>query len=132
MLSCFDIFFFFKQKTAYEMRISDWSSACALPICSLVIGQKLWSSALKNQRGRRKVVLAKHPLVPAAPVGSAMEASAGKAPRWSYQAMTKRRSDERREGKEGVRTWRYRCAQDTQKKKCTRQKCKIVIQLNID
>src|SRR3546814_3206614 len=25
LLSCF-IFFFFKQKTAYEMRISDWSS----------------------------------------------------------------------------------------------------------
>src|SRR3546814_10716551 len=24
--------FFFKQKTAYEMRISDWSSGCALPI----------------------------------------------------------------------------------------------------
>src|SRR3546814_19356216 len=24
--------FFFKQKTAYEMRISDWSSECALPI----------------------------------------------------------------------------------------------------
>src|SRR3546814_8463438 len=23
---------FFKQKTAYEMRISDWSSTCALPI----------------------------------------------------------------------------------------------------
>src|SRR3546814_4891285 len=23
---CTDIFFFFKQKTAYEMRISDWSS----------------------------------------------------------------------------------------------------------
>src|SRR3546814_17246716 len=26
------IVFFFKQKTAYEMRISDWSSECALPI----------------------------------------------------------------------------------------------------
>src|SRR3546814_8571472 len=26
------MFVFFKQKTAYEMRISDWSSACALPI----------------------------------------------------------------------------------------------------
>src|SRR3546814_13315352 len=26
------IVFFFKQKTAYELRISDWSSACALPI----------------------------------------------------------------------------------------------------
>src|SRR3546814_8928096 len=26
MLSCSVLFFFFKQKTAYEMRISDWSS----------------------------------------------------------------------------------------------------------
>src|SRR3546814_17664233 len=26
MFCCFDLFFFFKQKTAYEMRISDWSS----------------------------------------------------------------------------------------------------------
>src|SRR3546814_9031627 len=26
------VFFFFKQKTAYEMRISDWSQTCALPI----------------------------------------------------------------------------------------------------
>src|SRR3546814_4548838 len=26
MYSCVDVFFFFKQKTAYEMRISDWSS----------------------------------------------------------------------------------------------------------
>src|SRR3546814_4359108 len=26
MLCCFVFFFFFKQKTAYEMRISDWSS----------------------------------------------------------------------------------------------------------
>src|SRR3546814_6594834 len=30
---CF--FFFVKQKTAYEMRISDWSSTCALPISAL-------------------------------------------------------------------------------------------------
>src|SRR3546814_4850288 len=28
--------FFFKQKTAYEMRISDWSSDVCLPICYLV------------------------------------------------------------------------------------------------
>src|SRR3546814_2375341 len=27
-------FFFFKQKTAYELRISDWSQTCALPISS--------------------------------------------------------------------------------------------------
>src|SRR3546814_4895291 len=25
-IMCFIVFFFFKQKTAYEMRISDWSS----------------------------------------------------------------------------------------------------------
>src|SRR3546814_9554258 len=31
----FDIFFFFKQKTAYELRISDWSSDVALPICGV-------------------------------------------------------------------------------------------------
>src|SRR3546814_3243341 len=31
-------FFFFKQKTAYEMRISDWSSDCALPICPAFYG----------------------------------------------------------------------------------------------
>src|SRR3546814_2891630 len=27
-------FFFYKQKTAYEMRISDWIQTCALPIYS--------------------------------------------------------------------------------------------------
>src|SRR3546814_2604277 len=32
-MSCHSLFvFFFKQKTAYEMRISDWSSDVALPI----------------------------------------------------------------------------------------------------
>src|SRR3546814_2722650 len=30
-------FFFFKQKTAYGMLISDWSSTCALPICLVVL-----------------------------------------------------------------------------------------------
>src|SRR3546814_1271174 len=29
---CVVCFFYFKQKTAYEMRISDWSSDVALPI----------------------------------------------------------------------------------------------------
>src|SRR3546814_10590622 len=32
VLSWYCVVFFFKQKTAYEMRISDWSSTCALPI----------------------------------------------------------------------------------------------------
>src|SRR3546814_9762321 len=39
-MCCFS-FFFFKQKTAYEMRISDWSSdVCSLPISSTIMGQK--------------------------------------------------------------------------------------------
>src|SRR3546814_3383747 len=33
-LFCFLVFFFFKQKTAYEMRISDWSS----DVCSSDLG----------------------------------------------------------------------------------------------
>src|SRR3546814_9801223 len=33
-------FFFFKQKTAYEMRISYWSSDVALPILAIVTGRR--------------------------------------------------------------------------------------------
>src|SRR3546814_3241596 len=40
------IFFFFKQKTAYEMRISDWSS----DVCSSDLG--LCRSYAAAQRGR--------------------------------------------------------------------------------
>src|SRR3546814_6251904 len=35
IVCCFSIFFFFKQKTAYEMRISDWSS----DVCSSDLGK---------------------------------------------------------------------------------------------
>src|SRR3546814_9840499 len=31
------VLFFFKQKTAYEVRISDWSSTCALPIFRVLL-----------------------------------------------------------------------------------------------
>src|SRR3546814_2634581 len=34
-MSSFQLFFFFKQKTAYEMRISDWSS----DVCSSDLGR---------------------------------------------------------------------------------------------
>src|SRR3546814_5582929 len=34
MFDCIGLFFFFKQKTAYEMRISDWSS----DVCSSDLG----------------------------------------------------------------------------------------------
>src|SRR3546814_9048465 len=43
-----DLFFFFKQKTAYEMRISDWSS----DVCSsdLLAGFASFGDAVANAR----------------------------------------------------------------------------------
>src|SRR3546814_6870969 len=39
MLAFFVVFFFFKQKTAYEMRISDWSSdVCSSDLQSVALG----------------------------------------------------------------------------------------------
>src|SRR3546814_3505509 len=46
-------FFFFKQKTAYEMRISDWSS----DVCSSDLPNVLIAACVKTlQDGRRLVV----------------------------------------------------------------------------
>src|SRR3546814_14732075 len=42
------IFFFFKQKTAYEMRISDWSS----DVCSSDLHAPLCDMLLTQARGR--------------------------------------------------------------------------------
>src|SRR3546814_4708602 len=46
MLFLFVVFFFFKQKTAYEMRISDWSS----DVCS----SDLPSSSGSNRRSKMR------------------------------------------------------------------------------
>src|SRR3546814_6107685 len=89
---CFDFsFFFFKQKTAYEMRISDWSS----DVCSSDLSQE---RDRDHQRGRgrhRKPGLGADvaPHVPA--LGPA-------------QGLQGRRSEERRVGKECVSTCRSR------------------------
>src|SRR3546814_2465145 len=44
---CGSCFFFLKQKTAYELRISDWSS----DVCSSDLGEDKPSQALRNGRG---------------------------------------------------------------------------------
>src|SRR3546814_8162085 len=46
-VNCFVFFFFFKQKTAYEMRISDWSS----DVCSSDLAAPCYISR-QDQRGR--------------------------------------------------------------------------------
>src|SRR3546814_14771086 len=44
---CYSLFFFFKQKTAYEMRISDWSS----DVCSSdLFIRSTWAGALSGRR----------------------------------------------------------------------------------
>src|SRR3546814_1385020 len=86
MYTCFIMivcFFFFKQKTAYEMRISDWSS----DVCS---------SDLVERQLRR-----------AAAVGQQRDPPAARPPGVA-QHLDGRRSEERRVGKECVSTCRSR------------------------
>src|SRR3546814_4927536 len=44
----FFLFFFFKQKTAYEMRISDWSSDVCSSDLDGVGGQRWWHTMLQD------------------------------------------------------------------------------------
>src|SRR3546814_2198607 len=90
VLCCIDcFFFFFKQKTAYEMRISDWSSdVCssdlgALP--ALQVAMALFHFAVQLRLQRR------------GPIGQGRTGQ-----------MAGERSEERRVGKECVSTGRSR------------------------
>src|SRR3546814_8599760 len=62
------LFFFFKQKTAYEMRISDWSSdVCSSDLLIEDVEGALWTRALLEERrtrthpGLRRVVVGVDP-----------------------------------------------------------------------
>src|SRR3546814_5274566 len=49
------MFFFFKQKTAYEMRISDWSSdVCSSDLFSLARGHRLNPLGDVGSKGKRR------------------------------------------------------------------------------
>src|SRR3546814_2427175 len=101
--------FFCKQKTAYEMRISDWSS----DVCSSDLGCSI-TSARRPDAAFAGTAEAKHRLPVIAGLDPAIHASPGKdAPiqAWmpaSSAGMTASlvRSEERRVGKECVRTCR--------------------------
>src|SRR3546814_3089959 len=82
-------FFFFKQKTAYEMRISDWSS----DVCSSDLAFRLETPK------EALVILIFHF------VGTVMELFKTAAGSWQYPEA---RSEERRVGKECVSTCRSR------------------------
>src|SRR3546814_5786096 len=102
--------FFFKQKTAYEMRISDWRS----DVCSSDL--ELEAGPLRRRltvaRGRILGEAAQHPaveemLAPAVAVERAQARQAG-AVGGVVEALRAVRSEERRVGKECVSTCRSR------------------------
>src|SRR3546814_3795784 len=93
----FAVFFFFKQKTAYEMRISDWIQTCALPILQhvepvgRVFGIELRGQRIDRRLGQSPADAAEQHARPDEPI----DCHAG-------------RSEERRVGKECVSTCRSR------------------------
>src|SRR3546814_5595548 len=108
MLVCSGMFFFFKQKTAYEMRISDWSSdvcssdleinrsAYALSATNLLLhgfdhSRIRYGNSLRDPKFVREGELERFDVVVANPPFSMSE-----------------RSEERRVGKECVSTCRSR------------------------
>src|SRR3546814_2309457 len=95
----FGLFFFFKQKTAYEMRISDWSS----DVCS----SDLDRASEKLIVGELRKRFPDHAIVAEEGGGNAGSSSY----RWLIDPLdgtTNFRSEERRVGKECVSTCRSR------------------------
>src|SRR3546814_5415986 len=111
-LSVFRLFFFFKQKTAYEMRISDWSS----DVCSSDLRQFAQAGAVAGDDRRRLVALLGGAGTLRTGAGLARQpgvdrrVSSGAAGTPAGPAATggRRRSEERRVGKECVSTCRSR------------------------
>src|SRR3546814_13188556 len=100
------IFVFFKQKTAYEMRISDWSSdVCSSDLADQETGQ---SQQCTDNQGRRRP--------------PTLSETIKESPQWMLATLLRRlfaakatssgssayRSEERRVGKECVSTCRSR------------------------
>src|SRR3546814_6120680 len=92
-------FFFFKQKTAYEMRISDWSS----DVCSSdldddrALPQRLRLEGARALLGRERE-----------PIGRGLPRRVHVAREFDVAAERHPRSEERRVGKECVSTCRSR------------------------
>src|SRR3546814_6782562 len=74
ILLCIDFFFFFKQKTAYEMRISDWSS----DVCSSdLVAAALVFVALRDLVALDRPVVGDHELLADPFPGLAMDLMQG-------------------------------------------------------
>src|SRR3546814_17368173 len=94
--TCVFVCFFFKQKTAYEMRISDWSS----DVCSSDLGAQ--PSLLNRLINAWRDIAGS----PGSVVRSDLSSDGDR--RWLVEQMQSCRSEERRVGKECVSTCRSR------------------------
>src|SRR3546814_5391513 len=105
-------FFFFKQKTAYELRISDWSSdVCSSDLTTQRGKRGGWSSGSDAKSSGGEVRLGRsgdsHFYADTAVDGTNIRMMVDSGA--SIVALTRRdRSEERRVGKEWVRTCRTR------------------------
>src|SRR3546814_13729678 len=120
-----DSFFFFKQKTAYEMRISDWSS----DVCSSDLSAPTASRFRPNSRcsSRWRKTASRRSKFRATAAGWSSRSTTCSAPsrkRSSRSASPRSlsRSEERRVGKECVSTCRSRWAQYHYKHKRDKKK----------
>src|SRR3546814_4073083 len=96
---CDSLFFFFKQKTAYEMRISDWSS----DVCSSDL------TLPGNNFTARTVHCYRRPTVPAGRCSEVFSKELRESRRGAMSVSADHtRSEERRVGKECVSTCRSR------------------------
>src|SRR3546814_3799221 len=106
VLLCFLFFFFFKQKTAYELRISDWSS----DVCSSDLQLHRCDAAIADPCGERFAVDEGSALTPKAKpgrIGQIVDVGSTSGGRVN-DTGPRQRSEERRVGKEGVSTGRTR------------------------
>src|SRR3546814_6418673 len=97
------IVLFFKQKTAYEMRISDWSS----DVCSSDLRHAVRSRHRTFRRDRRSAVLQPH-RHPGARHSGRVPGGGGELAERAKPVTLGKRSEERRVGKECVSTCRSR------------------------
>src|SRR3546814_9587291 len=99
-----EFFYFYKQKTAYEMRISDWSS----DVCSSDLNE----GVMNNHDAHNRWMKWPHGDLPQRSESATAESGAGASQRESGRVVTSRsyfnRSAERRVGKECGSRCRYR------------------------
>src|SRR3546814_1564937 len=95
------VFFFFKQKTAYEMRTSDWSS----DVCSSDLGQRRGGLGVERRLRRGAAGVHERDQVLAGAVHHLEHGGVGEQ---RPQGVGDARSEERRVGKECVSTCRSR------------------------